>query len=408
MSGSREESIDAGGTPARRGLGRDLAALTLVAACGLASATACLGPAGDAGGTKQAIASTATPESPPTPEPTTIVEPVRDSADGEIRVATLAGELRGYRDGSGFDARLAGPTGIALDGAGNLVVSDQGNQRIRKITASGIVTTFAGSGTVGYLDGSPASARFSAPTDLVVDASGTVYVCEVGNHVIRRIASDGTVSTVAGNGTNGYQDGASATATFSRPRGIALDGLGNLFVAEVGNHRIRKVAPDRTVTTLAGAGGPGHGDGPLGAARFARPRGEIWEASGSLLVADGNNDAIRRVIPDGGVTTLTGAIGRGFADGPASSAKWNSPVGLAAGSGGVIYVCENGGNRIRRIGADGTVTTIAGTGTKGGSDGPAAKATFDTPLGIAYDAARRRLYVADHHNHRIRVISPVQ
>ncbi|MDB5745270.1 MAG: gluconolaconase [Massilia sp.] len=221
------------------------------------------------------------------------------------------------------------------------------------------VTPLAGSGHDGVVDGPPATSRFSDPFGIALDAHGNVYVADGGDsNRIRRIDKHGTVSTFAG-GSEGFLDGAGAAAAFHTPSALAFDRAGNLYVADTGNHAIRKIAPNGSVTTLAGSGQPGDADGKGQAARFHAPVGIAVDPRGNVYVADTYNDRIRRIAPDGSVTTLAGSGQPGNAEGPASIAAFDTPSAIAVDKDGTLFVADTGNNAIRRIGVDGTVSTIA-------------------------------------------------
>ena len=221
------------------------------------------------------------------------------------------------------------------------------------------VTPLAGGGSAGFADGPAAAARFSDPFGVAVDPRGTVFLADAGdNNRIRRIAPDGTVSTLAG-GSEGLRDGRGAQAAFNTPSAIALDHLGNLYVADTGNHAIRRIAPDGMVTTLAGNGQPGDADGKGAQARFNGPVGVAVDDAGVVYVADTYNDRIRRIAPDGTVTTLAGGARPGDADGVGTAAAFDTPSGIAVTPDGTLFVADTGNEAIRRIGTDGVVTTVA-------------------------------------------------
>ncbi|WEF34829.1 NHL repeat-containing protein [Pseudoduganella chitinolytica] len=221
------------------------------------------------------------------------------------------------------------------------------------------VTPLAGVGTAGFADGPGAAARFSDPFGVAVDARGTIYIADGGdNNRIRRLGTDGSVATFAG-GAEGLRDGKGAAAAFHTPSALALDHLGNLYVADTGNHAIRKVAPDGSVTTLAGNGQPGTADGKGAAARFNGPVGVAVDDAGIVYVADTYNDRIRRIAPDGTVTTIAGGERPGDADGSGAAAAFDTPSGIAVTPDGTLYVADTGNHAVRRIGADGSVDTIA-------------------------------------------------
>ncbi|MEH3087483.1 MAG: NHL repeat-containing protein [Xylophilus ampelinus] len=320
-------------------------------------------------------------------------------------VGTLAGSgAAGFADGSAADARFHDPTGVVLDADGALLVADASNSRIRRVAADGTTTTLAG-GNAGYAEGSATTAQFSYPFDVSTDGRGNVLVADSNNHRIRRIAADGTVSTLAGSGNAGFADGSAATARFDQPFGVAADADGNVYVADYNNHRIRRIAPGGAVSTLAGDGVPGHADGPGSAARFSYPTDLVLDPRGGLLVVDSGNHRIRRVAPDGRTSTVAGSGTAGYADGPATIAQFRDPRGLATDAAGNVFVADYGNNRIRRIAADGTVGTVAGDGVSGFADGSAATARFSNPASVAA-TANGDLLVGDRGNHRIRRIVP--
>lgn len=326
-------------------------------------------------------------------------------------VTTLAGTARvtGSADGTGAAASFRQPFGLAADGAGNLYVADTGNNTIRKITAAGVVTTLAGTaGATGSADGTGAAASFSEPFGVAVDSAGNAYVADSSNNTIRKITSAAAVSTLAGAvPVSGNADGAGASATFSSADGLAADSAGNVYVADTGNNTIRKVTPSGVVTTLAGAPGTaGSADGTGALARFSSPSGIAVDGADNLYVADTGNNTIRKITPAGVVSTLAGMSGAtGSADGAGAQARFRAPAGIAADSAGNVYVADSGNNTIRKISPDGTVTTLAGTaGLRGSFDGTGAAAMFNGPTGMAVDSAGT-VYVADTLNDTIREIS---
>jgi hypothetical protein len=234
-------------------------------------------------------------------------------------VTKLAGtaDLPGSMDGMGAVSRFNNPLGVAVDGAGNVFVADNGNDTIRKITPGGVVTTLAGTaGSSGSADGTGAAARFNKPFGVAVDGAGNVFVADYYNNTIRKITPSGVVTTLAGSaGLSGSADGTGAVARFN-PLGVAVDGAGNVFVADTSNNTIRKITPAGVVTTLAGtAGSSGSADGTGAAARFYGPMGVAVDGAGNVFVAD-NYDTIRKITPAGVVTTLAGTAGwNGSADG---------------------------------------------------------------------------------------------
>ena len=327
-------------------------------------------------------------------------------------VTTLAGTAGGLgsADGTGAAARFNYPAGLAVDGAGNVLVADTGNHTIRKISPLGVVTTLAGTvGSAGDTDGTGAAAQFHYPRGLAVDAAGNVFVADTGNLTIRKISPAGVVTTLAGTATSlGSTDGTGAAARFSSPAGLAVDAAGYVFVADTSNHTIRKISPAGVVTTLAGtAGMSGSTDGTGAAARFNLPIGLAVDGAGNVLVADYKNHTIRKISPAGVVTTLAGKAGvQGSLNGTGAAARFSSPTGLAVDGAGNVLVVDYGNNTIRKISPAGVVTTLAGTaGVQDSTDGTGAAARFSNPIGLTVDGAGNVL-VADSANHTIRKISP--
>lgn len=321
-------------------------------------------------------------------------------------VTTLAGSSAGFADATGTAAQFNGPLGVAVDGSDNVYVGDAGNNRIRKITALGVVTTLAGSstGAAGSADGQGSSAQFDSPFGVAVDGSSNVYVADLLNNSIRKITSGGLVSTLAG-GSSGYSDGQGNQAKFHNPYDVALDGSGNVYVSDQGNDRIRKITSGGLVSTLAGSSIGGSADGQGGAAQFNSPVGVALDGNGNVYVGDENNNRIRKITPGGFVTTLAGSSA-GFADapsGPGSTAQFNDLVGVAVDGSGNAYVADRANNRIRKITPSGFVTTLAGSATAGSADGVGSAAQFNHPFAVAVDGSGN-VYVADQNNNRIRVI----
>lgn len=324
-------------------------------------------------------------------------------------VTTLAGSgARSFADGTGRSAQFSRPSSIAVDANGTVYVSDYENHVIRKITTAGEVTTLAGLAlTSGYQDGTGSAALFSYPIGLAVDASGTVYVADYGNHVIRKITSEGVVTTFAGtpSQSGGYADG--AAALFSSPSGITVDGAGNLYVADSINHLIRKITPEGNVTTVAGIQGvSGSLDGTGVNASFYRPWGITRDTNGNLYVTDQYNNMIRMISPAGVVTTLAGATDFGGLDGVGSAARFSTPMGISIDQNGSLYVVEFNNSAIRKIDiATGTVTSFAGDILASGYvDATGIAARFRYSQGVAVDS-KGVIYVADTYNNMIRKIA---
>ncbi|MFH6999695.1 hypothetical protein ACHRVZ_17360, partial [Flavobacterium sp. FlaQc-57] len=316
-----------------------------------------------------------------------------------VTVSTLAGSTQGFADGTGTAARFYNPRGVAVDASGTVYIADPSNNRIRKITPEGVVTTLAGNGSYGFADGIGATAQFDSPIGVAVDASGNVYVADFGNNKIRKISPAGSVTTLAGS-TYGFADGAGTAAQFKGPCSVAVDASGNVYVADAYNHKIRKITPAGAVTTLAGSTS-GFLDGTGTTAQFYTPYGVAVDASGNVYVADVVNYAIRKITPGGAVTTLAGGT-FGNADGAGTAAQFKDPYGVAVDASGNIYVADYGNNKIRKITSAGEVTTLAGS-TSGFADGTDTQAQFKDPQGVAVDASGN-VYVADASNNKIRKI----
>ena len=326
-------------------------------------------------------------------------------------VTTLAGlaGTAGFTNGTGSDARFGSLNGIALDKAGNVYVTDW-YDTVRKITPAGVVTTLAGTpGQSGSADGTGSAARFYYPTGIAVDTAGNLYVTEF-NHTVRKITPAGVVTTLAGApGSTGSADGTGSAARFNHPNSIAVDGAGNLYVADSWNHTIRKITSGGIVSTFAGtAGASGNANGNGSAAQFYYPYG-VAVGGGNLYVADTWNCTVRKITSTGVVTTVAGMPGvPGGANGTGSAAQFNYPYGLAASSTGTVYVADSSNNEIRKITSAGAVSTLAGSATtdnggQGSSNGTGRTARFDYPNGVA--VVGTTVYVADTYNSTIRKVT---
>ena len=338
-------------------------------------------------------------------------KPATESATQSVIVSTLAGSTLGAADGTGAEVQFFSPSGIAVDASGNLYVTDYWNHRVRKVTPAGEVTSLAGSVLgfadgpsimFGHADGTGTAARFWNPVGITADASGNLYIADFWNHRIRKMTPEGVVTTLAGSGDEACSDGRGTAAKFRNPHGIVADALGNLYVTDSGNHRIRKITPSGVVTTLAGSAG-GYIDGTGSTAKFCNPYGIAIDAAGNLYVADRSNNRIRKVTPAGEVTTLASSGDYGYADGAGTEAKFAWPAGIAADASGNLYVADTFNNRIRKVTLAGEVTTLAGSGDYDYADGSGSRAKFSYPYGIAIDATGN-LYVADSNNNCIRKI----
>jgi sugar lactone lactonase YvrE len=245
-----------------------------------------------------------------------------------------------------------------VDGEGNIVIADYFNHQVRKITPDGTVSTLAGSGSAGFADGEGAAAQFNYPEGVAVDGEGSIIIADCSNHRVRKITRDGTVSTLAGSGRAGFADGAGAAAQFNRPEGVAVDGEGNIIIGDYCNHRVRKITPDGTVSTLAGSGRAGFADGAGAAAQFNGPWGVAVDGEGIIIIADRDNHRVRNITPDGTVSTFAGSGRQGFADGTGVAAHFNCPWGVAVDGEGMIIIADFNNQRLRKITPDGTVSTL--------------------------------------------------
>ncbi len=346
---------------------------------------------------------------------------VADAANNTIRkivlatreVTTLAGAVgvTGSDDGIGTNARFYSPQGLAMDGAGNLYIADSVNSTIRKLViATGEVTTFAGSaGLLGGDDGRGGTARFGSPMGLAYDGVGNLFVADINGAIRKVVLATRDVTTLAGDMlAEGSQDGTGQAALFRRPEGIASDKAGNLYVADTYNHTIRKiVAATGVVTTLAGTpGSEGTDDGVAAAARFSYPHGVAVDAEGTLVVADFGSSRIRKVVlATATVTTLAGRD-NGNSDGTGAYARFDGPDSLAYDGAGNLLVTDSGNHTLRQVVlATADVTTVAGRSSSAGSvDGVGAAARFYAPQGLASDGTGN-LLVADSSNNTIRKVA---
>ena len=319
-------------------------------------------------------------------------------------ITTIAGTgAPGAQDGPASSARFSDPFGIAIDGRGNVFVADGGeSNRIRVIVPSGRVETVAGS-SEGFADGKLASASFNTPSGLAIDKKGNVIIADTSNNRIRRLAVDGQVTTVAGDGEAGINDGPASAARFDGPIGVAVDDRGNIYVADSYNDCIRRIAGDGSVSTLAGSPGQGFVDGSSPVAKFDTPCGLAVDREGNLFVADTGNDAIRKISPAGEVTTFAGGK-RGRRDGNGTEAAFNQPTGIALTHDGYLFVSDAGSGSIRRITPQGEVATYAGASLPAG-DMENGHPRLNSPSGIAVDR-QGEVFVCDAQSYVIRRISP--
>lgn len=347
---------------------------------------------------------------------------VADSTNDRIRRVDAQGTITTFAGASHFSgdggpapaAVMKYPSGVAVDGSGNIYISDSDNHRIRVVNPQGTIQTFAGNGVPGLADGPRASAAVAYPYGMTFDISGSLYFADWGTDRVRRITSDGVVGTVAGNGSNGFSgDGSPAnTARLNGPTELAFDAARNLYIADSSNHRIRKVTPDGAISTFAGSGLSGFaGDGGLATtARLRSPMAVTVDREGNVYIADTFNNRIRRVAANGLITTFAGngqCCSSGD-NGPAANARLGFPFGLAFDANGNLFVADMIGNQIRRIAPNGTITTVAGSGERGisGDGGLALLAQLDGPgnLAVARDGT---IYFTDLFNHRVRKLTPL-
>ncbi len=342
----------------------------------------------------------------------------------EIRLATASGSSIttfagtgaagfGGDGGEAYLARLDDPQGITIGPDGSVFVADFRNCRIRRITPQGMMTTAAGIGTPGYGgDGGPAGlASLSYPTDVEADAAGNLYIADTGNHVIRKITTSGAITTVAGNGAAGFtgDGGLAVAASLYNPTAVAVDSAGNLYIADTYNSRIRRVTPAGIISTVVGNGAFGFsGDGgPATEAALNEPTGIVRDPNGNLYIADRSNHRIRRVSPSGTISTYAGVAdgGDGGDGGPATAAGLYAPSDIALDTAGNLYIADQSNHRIRKVLTTGTILNWAGAGTPGysGDGGLPERAQLRAPVSVAVDA-EGTVYAVDAGNHAVRRI----
>jgi formylglycine-generating enzyme required for sulfatase activity/sugar lactone lactonase YvrE/methionine-rich copper-binding protein CopC len=324
-------------------------------------------------------------------------------------VSTFAGASSGYINNTGTSARFKYPRALATDNNGNLYIADQGNYRIRKITSDAEVSTLAGKSSSGNTDDTGENASFNNPYGVALDAEGNVYVADRSNHRIRKITPDGLVSHYAGSTSKVFDhvDGNSTSARFRSPNGVAVDAVGNVYVADTGNNNIRKIDINGNVTTIAGGNNPNPGstDANGTSARFKTPTALVLDKSGNIYVCDTGNNKIRKIDTSNNVTTIAGNTDNssGRTDANGTGASFDSPRGIALDAFGNLYVADMNNHSIRKITPAGDVTTLAGDGSTGSRNGSNTNAEFNFPRGIAIDNSNN-LFVADQSNHKIRKI----
>jgi TonB family protein len=369
-----------------------------------------------------ALASAAATQAPPLPSPQSpIKEPtVLGPPKLQVPIAATPEVTSGLT--ADQETILAGvyfPTSVAFDSAGNLYITEGYSSRVRKVTPAGTITFVAGTGTPGFGgDGGPAtSAQLQNPFDIAVDTDDNLFIADAGNSRIRKISANGVISTVAGTDTPGFSgdDGPAVRAQLKNPRGIALDAKGNLYISDTGNSRIRKVTPTGMISTIAGSGkglpaNPGD-NGPAIEATLRSPYGIAVDATGNLSFADPGASRVRKIAPNGTITTVAGNGTRGFSGdgGLATAAQLNSPLGVALDAAGNLYISDAVASRVRQVTPDGKISTLVGTAAHGssGDGGPAAIALLDSPF-RAVIGPSEKLYIVDPSAQRIRVVSQGQ
>ncbi len=329
-------------------------------------------------------------------------------------ITTVAGTGVRATTGDGGQAASAAlncPSGVALDSAGNLYISESGGNRIRKIRPDGVIITVAGNGQSGYSgDGVQATnTSLSTPEGVAVDLNGNIFIPDRGNGRIRKVAPSGIITTVAGGGGSLGDGGPATSAGVNDPWDVVVDAAGNLYIADAGNRRLRRVSAGGTITTVAGTGQPlFSGDGGAATlAQFDAPRGVAADTAGNLYIADQSNHRIRKVTPQGMVSTMAGNGQAGVSGdgGPATSAAVGDPHGVAIGPDGSIYIAQAYSSRVRKVSPLGTITTLAGGGNALGDNGPATSAKLAYPANLAVDAASN-VFISDYKDHRVRKVSP--
>ncbi len=334
--------------------------------------------------------------------------PIITESYNNTLVTTFAGSgIQEFRDGNGINASFNIPYGVVLDSNNNLFVADTGNNCIRKITPQGVVTIFAGNGTAGggFADGINTIARFNLPMGIAIDSNNNLYVADYFTSIIRKITPQGGVTTFAGDRTIGFADGIGTNARFYNPRGVAVDSNDNVYVADTENNCIRKITPQGAVSIFAGGvRQAGFTDGIGTNARFNNPRGVAVDSFDNIFVADHYNHLIRKITPQGEVTTFAGNRIEGFVNGFRTNSRFNHPISIAIDSNDNLYVSDYNNNEIRKITPDGEVSTYPTSSMVGFADGINTIAKTNRPIGIVIDSDDN-VYLADTQNHRIRKIN---
>lgn len=333
-------------------------------------------------------------------------------------ITTVAGNGASTYAGDGgpaVNASMSEPEGVAVDATGNIFIVDEDNNVIRKVNTSGIISTVAGTGTIGYTGngGLATLATLNSPASIAIDRKGNLFIADTWNNAIRKVDTAGIITTVAGNGLGGYggDNGQATQANLNLPEGIAVDVQGNLYICDSGNNRVRKVNTSGVITTIAGTGAAGYG-GDNAAATSAvlnYPSGIAYDtASGNIYVADETNNRIRKIDVSGVITTFagTGTAGYGGDGGLASAATINAAEGVAIDTAGNVYISDSGNSRVRKVAPNGIIHAYAGSGVAGfsGDGGAALAAQLFTPKGIATDITGN-IFIAEYFNSRVRKVS---
>jgi sugar lactone lactonase YvrE len=339
-------------------------------------------------------------------------------AHAEYLITTIAGDGTSGYSGDGklaTTAQLNKPWGLALDSNNNLYVADSQNHRIRKIDTHGIITTIAGNGNAGYSgDGGPATAaKLNQPAGVALDHLGNLYIADTHNQVLRKVTLKGVITTIAGNNTPGYRgDGGPAkVAQFHQPTQLTIDEADNLYIADTNNHVIRKLDSHGIITTVAGNNTPGYsGDhGPAIAAQLQYPQDVSLDLQSNLYIADSNNHLVRKIDQSGNITTVAGNNTQGYSgDGKIATAAqldWPTSVAITR-SGNLLYLSDSHNYRIRQVNTTGQITTVAGNGTIGysGNKGVATVAQLSQVFKVMVDNTGN-LYISDTNNHRLRKLA---
>ncbi|HTI33388.1 MAG TPA: NHL repeat-containing protein, partial [Miltoncostaea sp.] len=335
---------------------------------------------------------------------------------GSDVIRTFAGNGTATASGDGGPATAAGipgPVGLTAAPDGTLFVPTPGASTIRRIAPDGRISTYAGTGTAGFSgDGGQATAaQLDEAVDVALDGAGNLYIADRGNHRVRRVTPQGVITTIAGTGNNAFSgDGGPATsAELNNPVGVTVDAAGNVYIADELNHRVRRIDGNGVITTFAGTGVAGStGDGgPAAAAQLDRPIDVRVDGLGNVFVADIGASRVRRISPDGTITTVAGTGVPGFSGdgGPAGAAQINAPIEVVPDAFGNVYISDSANHRVRRVNGAGVISTIVGTGTAGfaGDGGPASEARINTPAGVVLNLAGD-LFLADRGNNRIRTV----